>query len=132
MSEAAMWDSLRPVIRSLDPVRVENPIVPGTPDVNYNHGWVELKFAERWPPRGGPLRVDHFTRQQRTWLTRRRKAGGLAFLLLKVGETEWLLFDGAVAAAMLGQVPRERLYEVCVARWTRLPRTKEICTCLLQ
>lgn len=131
MSEAAMWDSLRPVIRSLDPVRVENPIVPGTPDVNYNHGWVELKFAERWPPRGGPLRVDHFTRQQRTWLTRRRKAGGRAFLLLKVGETEWLLFDGAVAAAMLGQVPRERLYEVCVARWTRLPRTEEICKCLL-
>lgn len=131
MSEAAMWDSLRPVIRSLDPVRVENPIVPGTPDVNYNHGWVELKFAERWPPRGGPLRVDHFTRQQRTWLTRRRRAGGRAFLLLKVGETEWLLFDGAVAAAMLGQVPRERLYEVCVARWTRLPRTEEICKCLL-
>ena len=131
MSEAAMWDSLRPVIRSLDPVRMENPIVPGTPDVNYNHGWVELKFAERWPPRGGPLRVDHFTRQQRTWLTRRRKAGGRAFLLLKVGETEWLLFDGAVAAAMLGQVPRERLYEVCVARWTRLPRTEEICKCLL-
>lgn len=131
MSEAAMWDSLRPVIRSLDPVRMENPIVPGTPDVNYNHGWVELKFAERWPPRGGPLRVDHFTRQQRTWLTRRRRAGGRAFLLLKVGETEWLLFDGAVAAAMLGQVPRERLYEVCVARWTRLPRTEEICKCLL-
>lgn len=131
MSEAAMWDSLRPVIRSLDPVRVENPIVPGTPDVNYNRGWIELKFAERWPPRGGPLRVDHFTRQQRTWLTRRRKAGGLAFLLLKVGETEWLLFDGAVAAAMLGHVPRERLYEVCSARWTRLPKTKEICTCLL-
>lgn len=132
MSEAAMWDSLRPVIRSLDPVRVENPIVPGTPDVNYNQGWIELKFAERWPPRGGPLRVDHFTRQQRTWLTRRRKAGGRAFLLLKVGAIEWLLFDGAVAAAMLGRVPRERLYEVCAARWTRLPRTKEICTCLLQ
>jgi hypothetical protein len=131
MSEAAMWDALRPVIRSLDPVRVENPIVPGTPDVNYSRGWIELKFSERWPPRGGPLRVDHFTRQQRTWLTRRRKAGGLAFLLLKVGETEWLLFDGAVAAAMLGQVPRERLYEVCLARWTRLPKTKEICICLL-
>lgn len=126
-----MWDALRPVIRSLDPVRVENPIVPGTPDVNYSRGWIELKFSERWPPRGGPLRVDHFTRQQRTWLTRRRKAGGLAFLLLKVGETEWLLFEGAVAAAMLGQVPRERLYEVCLARWTRLPKTKEICTWLL-
>ena len=52
MSEDAMWDSLRPVIRSLDTVRVENPIVPGTPDVNYNQCLIELKFAERWPPSG--------------------------------------------------------------------------------
>ena len=122
-----MWDSLRPVIRSLDPVRVENPIVPGTPDVNYNQGWIELKFAERWPPRGGPLRLDHFTRQQRTWLTRRRKAGGRAFLLLKVGETEWLLFDGAVAAKVLGHVEQDKLYRACLARWTRKPKTEEIC-----
>ncbi len=131
MSEAAMWRSLRSVLRPLDPVRVENPVVPGTPDLNYSHGWIELKFAKQWPPKEGPLRIDHFTRQQRAWLIRRRKAGGLAFVLLKVGKTEWLLFDGAIAATVLGYVSRERLYEVCLARWTRLPKSKEICACLL-
>lgn len=127
MSEAAMWEAIRPVLKPLDPVRVENAAVgAGTPDVNYRDGWVELKYASRWPPRCGPLRLDHFTSQQRTWLIRRRKAGGLAFLLLKVGANEWLLFDGAVAALILGFSTRERLYEEVLARWTRLPKYEEI------
>lgn len=130
MSEAAMWDALRPLLHGMDPVRVENPAVPGTPDVNYKEGWIELKYADRWPPQGGPLRVDHFTKQQRVWLTRRRRAGGLAFLLLKVGEGEWLLFDGAVAAIALGATPREKLYELATVRWTRKPKREEICAWL--
>jgi len=132
VSESAMWESLRPVLKKLDPVRIESHMTGGVPDVNYTQGWIELKFMDRWPPRGGPLRVDHFTTAQRAWHVRRRKAGGRSFVLLKVGETEWLLFDGAVAAVLLGKSVRERLYEVCTARWTRLPRTEEICTCLLQ
>jgi hypothetical protein len=36
------------------------------------------------------------------------------------------------AAVELGNVPRERLYEICKARWTRKPRTEEICQWLLQ
>lgn len=129
MSEASMWDAIRPVLKQggLDPVRVENPVWPGTPDVNYTGGWVELKWCEQWPPRGGPLRIDHFTVQQRTWLTQRRLAGGRAFLLLKVGENEWLLFDGAVAAKVLGHVEQDKLYRACLARWTRKPKTEEIC-----
>lgn len=122
-----MWDAIRPVLARLDPVRVENPVCcPGTPDVNYVGGWIELKYADRWPPRGGPLRIDHFTSQQRTWLRRRRAAGGRAFVLLKVGTREWLLFDGVRAADVLGEVPREQLYKECVARWTRLPKRNEI------
>ena len=130
--ETSMWDSLRPVMKSLHPERIESHIKGGIPDVNYNHGWLELKYAERWPPRGGPLRVDHFTREQRSWLTERRKAGGRAFLMLKVGKSEWLLFDGLVAAAMLGRVKQDKLYEICMARWTRLPKREEICPCLIK
>lgn len=133
MSEAAMWDAIRPVLKPVDPVRIESRATgSGIPDVNYTQGWIELKFADRWPPRGGPLRVDHFTAAQRAWHVRRRKAGGRSFVLLKVGTSEWLLFDGAVAAVELGNVPRERLYEICKARWTRKPRTEEICPWLLQ
>lgn len=125
-----MWDALRPLLKGLDPVRVENPMQPGTPDVNTRLGWIELKFAVEWPPRGGPLRLDHFTKQQRVWLTRRRRAGGNAKLLLKVGDSEWLLFDGTVAAVFLGYEPRERLYEIVLARWTRKPTLEELQECL--
>lgn len=133
--EQAMWEALRPVLLPLkiDPVRVENAAIgSGTPDVNYTEGWIELKYAKRWPARGGPLRVEHFTPQQRAWLTSRCKAGGKAFLLLKVGESEWLLFNGIVAALYLGHEPRERLYQLVVARWTRLPSQEEMRKCLLQ
>lgn len=126
-----MWEAIRPVLKKLDPVRIESHMTGGVPDVNYTQGWIELKYADRWPPRGGPLRVDHFVTSQRTWHVRRRLAGGRSFVLLKVGASEWLLFDGAVAADLLGKVVRERLYEVCKARWTRLPRTEEICKWLI-
>ncbi|QYW02153.1 hypothetical protein CPT_Sonora_050 [Stenotrophomonas phage Sonora] len=130
MSEAAMWDALRPLLRGLDPVRIESPISPGIPDVNWTCGWIELKYAPRWPPRGGPLRIDHFTTEQRGWLTKRRHSGGNAKLLLKVGESEWLLFDGTVAAVFLGKEPKDRLYELSLARWTRKPKLKELQECL--
>lgn len=126
MSEGAMWESLRPILKPLHPVRIESHMEGGIPDVNYVHGWIELKYADRWPPRGGPLRLYHFSKEQKNWLIKRRTAGGLAFLLLKVGKNEWLLFEGIVAAKYLHHINREELYKRSLARWERLPRTKEI------
>lgn len=130
MSESAMWESLRPLLSGLDPVRIESPITPGVPDVNWAKGWIELKYADRWPARGGPLRIDHFTTEQRAWLTKRNAAGGNAKLLLKVGLHEWLLFNGTIAAIYLGKEPQERLYEVVIARWVRKPKKEELQECL--
>lgn len=125
-----MWKALRPVMKGMDPVRIESPITPGTPDVNYNVGWIELKYAKEWPPQGGPLRIDHYTADQKAWAIRRKAAGGLVFLLLKVGKTEWLLFDGRVAAIFVGKSNQQELYQVCLARWTRLPKNQEIASWL--
>jgi hypothetical protein len=107
--ESLMWRKVRPhlVAAKLDPVRVENPIHPGTPDVNLANGWwIELKCILRCPVRAGTLlRIDHFTQQQRVWLYRRWKyAPGSTYLLLEVrADRQWLLFDGDIAAKVVGR-----------------------------
>jgi hypothetical protein len=107
-AESTMWAKIRPILiaAKLDPVRVENPICPGTPDVNLSIGnWIELKFLPAFPARDDlKLRIPHFTRQQRVWLFKRwRYAPGTTHLLLEVRAAgQWLLFDGDVAAKIVG------------------------------
>ncbi len=108
-AESLTWRKVRPflVAAKLDPVRVENPIHPGTPDVNLANGfWIELKCVLAWPAReSNLLRLPHFTPQQRVWLYRRWKyAPGSTHLLLEVrADRQWLLFDGDVAAKVVGR-----------------------------
>ncbi len=107
--ESVMWRKVRPVLvaAKLDPVRVENPIHPGTPDVNLANGsWIELKCISAWPARASSLvRIPHYTPQQRVFLYRRWKyAPGTTHLLLEVRSVgQWLLFDGDVAAKVVAR-----------------------------
>ena len=134
MSESEMWNAIRPVLKPLDPVRVESPISPGLPDVNYVGGWIELKYVDRWPVRPDtPLKIDHFTKQQRIRHRKRRQAGGKSFVLIKVDKginAQWLLFDGRVAADNIGTKNKEELCSLCLGRWLRLPRLEELQTWL--
>jgi len=90
-------------LRGLGAVSVENGCGAGTPDINHTMGWIELKSLARVPPKGGPLRVPHFTPQQRAWLFKRDKMGGLAQVLLKVGKHDWMLLSATTAFQMLGR-----------------------------
>lgn len=113
-AESIMWGKVRPVLLAakLDPVRVENPIHPGTPDVNLCDGrWIELKRIPAWPKRATTkVRIAHYTPQQRVWLYRRWKSSpGSTLLLLEVhASKQWLLFDGDVAAKVVGREPADR------------------------
>ncbi len=97
MIETTAWDGIRPLFHQLglDPVRVENVLRPGHPDVDYTHGNIELKYMERFPVGAATrVRVPKLTGEQVGWLTRRSLKGGLCWLLVRVGK-EWYLFPGA-------------------------------------
>ena len=113
----------RRVIRALKPlhaIAVENGCGMGTPDVNLSTGaWIELKSIDAWPARPEtPLRIEHFSQEQRIWLLQRSKAGGEAWLLLKVAD-DWLLFDGEMAAALVGEDEgtQQMLKDNCNTLW---------------
>ncbi len=120
-------------LRSLDAWAVENRVKPGTPDVNYMEGWLELKWLRSWP-RGadeGPVKIDHFTPQQRVTLKKRWRAGGHSWLLLQV-KRDWLLFDGETAAAIVGRVSRVELFERAWRVWTKGLDRRDLIACLTQ
>jgi len=121
MSEQKMWVAIRPMFVGLDAVRVENPAHPGTPDVNYVGGWVELKHVAAWPVYDdAELKIRHFTPEQKVWLTRRWLAGGAAHLLLQV-RNDWLLFTAPKACEFVGCSTKYSL--ICNAKqhWTGKP-----------
>ena len=138
MSEATQWKNVKSALSLVDPVRVDNSAGPGTPDVNFGgvvegeriEGWLELKWIRNWPAREEtPLRVDHFTPQQRIWLRRRWIRGGVALLLIQVGR-EWLLFDGLTAAKHLGHKPRATLQNLALYVWSEGLNSGELIRCL--
>lgn len=103
MIEAKMRQIVIKALSGLDAMSVENSVRPGTPDVNYIGGWVELKVLEHWPVRPSTkLKVPCFTPQQRVWLSRRWLRGGAAYFLILINK-DWLLFDGDIAGRFVGR-----------------------------
>lgn len=72
-------------------VLLRRPHAPRDPGVGGVTSWVELKHAHRWPPRGGPLKFEHYTNDQRLWLKSWHEAGGRCCLLMQVGRDYALL-----------------------------------------
>lgn len=122
MAEGDQRGRIVRMLRAYDAHAVENRVLPGTPDVEYIGGWIELKWVRRWPKNSdvSHVHVDHFTPQQRVWLKRRWRKGGRCFLLLQANQTDWLLFDGETAAQCVGRVTRPELYLRALHFWKGL------------
>ena len=120
MSESSQRGNINKILRrgGLDGVAVENSVYPGTPDVNYIEGWIELKWLRAWPRNAdeSPVLLPHYTQQQRNWGKRRSRVGGNIWLLLQV-KREWLLFKGDVAAQFVGKATRLELRAVAFKVW---------------
>lgn len=111
-------------------IPVENPAKPGTADINYTDGWIEMKYLRAWPKRSDTVvRVDTYTPQQRNFARQRASAGGKVWFMLVVGN-EWLLLRGEDAAEYVGTVTAEGLYDLAARTWTRKPRREELEKCL--
>lgn len=132
-----MWRHLRPLLNGdgWHAMRVENPALPGTPDVNWAgdgaEGWLEIKYVHRYPPKGGTVQVRDFSPQQRVWLTKRRRVGGNAKLIARIAD-DWILFDGLVAGLFLGREVKERLHQEALRVWGRNPGRDELREALLR
>lgn len=114
MTESSMRQIVVKALQGLDAISVENPARPGTPDVNYAEGWIELKILPAWPARKATtVKVRCFTPQQRVWLNRRCRRGGNAFFLIRV-DCDWLLFEGLTAAQSIGQMNKEEMFEAAI------------------
>ena len=133
MIEKDMRGQLVKLLRPLGAFAVENGgCHPGTPDIAYVGGWIECKATNQWPARADtPVKLDHdLTRQQRIWLMKWQRVNGRAFVMLNIAG-EWLLFEGLVAVAIIGNGTRDELYESALATWPRMPRTDELCPLLM-
>lgn len=113
-------------LRTLHAMAVENSVQPGTPDVEYIGGWIELKSLDAWPKRADTaVAVSHFNQFQRLWLRRRSKMGGRAHLVLRVG-TEWLVLEGGVAADIVGVATKGELLASAVFHWEKTPSEEQL------
>ena len=110
-------------------MRVENPLLPGTPDVNCTKGWIELKQCDKWPGGDASLRVKHFTPQQKVWLRRRWQHDQRAWLLLHC-QNDFILLNGDVAAKMLGSSNRQELISASTGHWVDILPKEELQKCL--
>lgn len=130
MSESAFRREFNQVIAKLDPCSVENLLTgktgTGMPDVNHIYGWAELKWLRSYPKRETtPVRIDHYTDDQRSWLLRRYRAGGGAWLVLKV-RTDWYIFN-AVQAQKVGFLTKKQMQETAEFYFNRKPSSNELC-----
>lgn len=116
-------DMRRKVIRILRPLHgcsIENGVGVGTPDVSFAGGWLELKSLREWPKKPDtPLRIPHYTQQQRIWIYKHHEAGGLVMVLLKVAD-DWVLLDAEFSFHRLGKdATREDILGAAVQHWHR-------------
>jgi hypothetical protein len=130
-SEGTMRSQVVRALRPLHAFPVENSILPGTPDVNYIHGWIELKYLKRWPANTDAIiKIPHYTPPQKIFAQQRVRAGGTCWFLLCV-ERDWILLDGVAAANLINRSTRDQLVAASWGYWFNGLKEAELLTCLL-
>jgi len=127
-SESSLWLYIRDgMLGRRDATRHEDRLSGGTPDVSYgmagNNGWIELKWlnvvvADKY----APIKIPHFTYDQKRFLRKRGAAGGHCWLLIGVedvnGQPTFLLINWTEVDDTIGDTASyDDLYGKCVRAW---------------
>lgn len=121
MSEANLSKRILKTLAHLDAIPVDNPRKPGTPDINYIEGWLELKYLPAWPKKPETIvRIPCWTNKQGIRHYMRTLKGGKSFVLLQVG-TDYLLFEGGTAYMFFGELVESAMKKFAIATWTEYP-----------
>lgn len=127
MAESQTRSRFMRMIHILDPHPIENmlSIEKGMPDVEFIGGWAEIKWLPRWPMRKDtPVRIPHYTDDQRRWLRERQAAGERCFLVLQI-RREWFVWD-ADGAQTIGHQTRQEMIDGALAYWNHTPSSEEM------
>jgi hypothetical protein len=116
MAEAALNTRILKALKHLNAFRVENACLPGTPDINFTHGWIEAKYLPRWPSKGGVVACRHFRPEQKAWHLKHALAGGVSYVVIQIDRTV-LALDGKVAVMKLGSTTESELRALALGVW---------------
>lgn len=121
MSEAGLQKNTLIALKNLDPVPVDNPRKPGTPDINFIDGWMELKYLPKFPKRADTvIKFPKFRPQQKVWLYKRAHKGGKCFVFVQV-EKLFFLFHGGFASQFLGKMTKTQMLNHALKVWDKFP-----------
>jgi hypothetical protein len=132
MSESNLWKNTKNGMSSYwRAKRIETAEALGVPDVNYlmrngRGGWIELKFKTLYPIRISktPVRLNHFTSDQKNWIFKYGEFGGDAWVLLQV-KNDFYLFSH-VFVRRIGEVRKEVLEQLAVKVWKKKINYEEL------
>ena len=133
MSEADFRREVVKLLAPLDAFPFESALMTaktiGVPDINFAGGFIELKILKAWPKRTDtPVKIPHYTDEQREWARRRTAAGEDVWFMLKV-RSEWLLLDSD-GSSRIGEMNKQELIEACRAYWPTKPTSDQLCSIL--
>jgi len=118
-SESSLWKTVSKHMKGRwEADRIENSAALGTPDVYYTlrepymnvMGWLELKYVHEWPVRAcTPMKIPHFTPQQRLFIQRHFPYGCNVKLLLQVAR-DYILLEGD-KALLIDTLTKQGLFD---------------------
>jgi hypothetical protein len=121
MSESDLSKKVINALYPLDPMPVDNPRRPGTPDINFVEGWMELKYMPEWPRKASTLvKFPKFSTQQRVWLVKRSVRQGNCFVFLQV-KNLYLLFEGGFAGQHFDRMTKDEMIKNALYVWDYFP-----------